>query len=88
MKFLERLNQFGKEAQERMQNARIAKKAKLTLKGELNRVETELQTNEDAMEDAKSSKQFSPQELWKLEKQRMLLEKEQAFYEELKKELF
>ena len=88
MKFLERLNQFGKEAQERMQNARIAKRAKLTLKGDINRVETELQTNEDSMEDEKSSKEFDPQKLWKLEKQRMLLEKEKAFYEELKKELF
>lgn len=88
MKLLERLNQFGKEAHEKMQNARIAKKAKLDLKGQINRVETELQTNEDSMEDEKSSKEFDPQKLWKLEKQRMLLEKEQAFYEELKKELF
>lgn len=88
MKFLERLNQFGKELQEQMQNTRIAKKAKLTLKGEINRVEKELQTNEDSIEDEKSSKEFDPQKLWKLEKQRMLLEKEQAYYEELKKELF
>lgn len=92
MNYLERLNQWLDEkvanAQEKIANKRLAKKAGLKLEAEVTRVKTALATNEESTEDEKNSKEFNPQALWKLEKEKMILEKELAYYEQLQSELF
>ena len=92
MNYLERLNQWLDKAvtnaQEKLANKRLAQKAKLKLEAEINKVKTKLVTIEESMEDSKNSKEFHPQDLWRLEKERMLLEKELKYYKELEKELF
>lgn len=92
MNYLERLNQWIDQkvanAQEKLANKRLADKARLSLDSEMTKVKTKLINIEEDMEDSKNSKNFQPQNLWRLEKERMLLEKELAYYKELQKELF
>ncbi len=92
MNYINRLNQWLDKAvataQEKVANKRLAKKAKLQLDGEINRVQIELTDIDETVEDLKNSKDFSAQALWTEEKKRMLKDKEIEFYKELKKELF
>jgi len=92
MNYINRLNQWLDKAvataQEKVTNKRLAKKAKLQLDGEINRVQIELTDIDETVEDLKNSKDFSAQALWTEEKKRMLKDKEIEFYKELKKELF
>jgi hypothetical protein len=92
MNYLNRLNQWLDKtvatAQEKVANKRLAKKAKLQLDGEINRVQIELTDIEEAVEDLKNSKEFDAKTLWAEQKKTILKEKEIEFYKELKKELF
>ena len=87
-----RLNQWLDKtvatAQEKLANKRLAKKAKLKLAGEINRVQLELTDIEEAGEDFKNSKHFDAKALWTEHKKSILKEKEIEFYRELMKELF
>lgn len=92
MNYINRLNQWLDKtvatAQEKLANKRLAKKAKLRLESEINRVQLELTDIEEAGEDFKNSKQFDAKALWNEHKKSILKEKEIEFYRELKKELF
>ena len=92
MNYINRLNQWLDKtvatAQEKLANKRLAKKAKLQLDGEINRVQIELTDIEEAVEDLKNSKEFDAKTLWAEQKKTILKEKEIEFYKELKKELF
>ena len=92
MNYINRLNQWLDKtvatAQEKVANKRLAKKAKLQLDGEINRVQIELTDIEESVEDLKNSKEFNAKSLWAEQKKTMLKEKEIEFYYELKKELF
>jgi len=92
MNYINRLNQWLDKtvatAQEKVANKRLAKKAKLQLDGEINRVQIELTDIEESVEDLKNSKEFNAKSLWAEQKKTILKEKEIEFYYELKKELF
>lgn len=92
MNYINRLNQWLDKtvatAQEKVANKRLAKKAKLQLDGEINRVQIELTDIEESVEDLKNSKEFNAKSLWAEQKKTILKEKEIEFYHELKKELF
>jgi hypothetical protein len=92
MNYINRLNQWLDKAvataQEKVANKRLAKKAKLQLEGEINRVQIELTDIEESVEDLKNSKEFNAKSLWAEQKKTILKEKEIEFYKELKKELF
>lgn len=92
MNYVNRLNQWLDKtvstAQEKLANKRLAKKAKLQLDGEINRVQIEMSDLEDALEEFKNSKEFNPTAMWLGKKKTMLLEREMEYYQELKKELF
>jgi len=92
MNYVNRLNQWLDKtvstAQEKLANKRLAKKAKLQLEGEINRIQIEMSDLDEALEDMKSSKEFNPTAMWLHKKKEMLLEKEMEYYQELKKELF
>lgn len=92
MKYVSRLNQWldkaVSNAQEKLANKRLAKKASLLTQSEINRIDVVINEIEESIEQLKNSKNFNARDLWAEEKNLMMLHKEREYYIELKKELF